>query len=69
MKGYVRLNVGDEAEMRKPHACGRNAWRILRKGTDVRIECLGCGRRLLLPREKFLAGLKCLRPGASPPES
>lgn len=56
--GYLKLNVGDEVELRKPHACGANAWRIVRKGVDVRLECLGCGHRVLLPREKFLARFK-----------
>ena len=61
-RGYVKLNVGDVAELRKPHACGHNAWRLIRKGIDIRIECLGCGHRVLLPREKFVSRLKCLRP-------
>ena len=57
---YVKLSVGDVAELRKPHACGHNEWCLLRKGVDVRIECLGCGRQVLLPREEFLGRLKRL---------
>jgi len=45
--------VGDCVQMKKPHACGSNAWRILRLGMDVRLRCEGCQHLVLLPRAKF----------------
>lgn len=45
--------VGDEVEMRKPHACGGNRWVLVRTGADLRVKCLGCGRSLLMPRDQF----------------
>jgi len=47
------IAVGDEVEMRKPHACGGNRWVLVRTGADLRVKCLGCGRSLLMPRDQF----------------
>jgi hypothetical protein len=53
-----RLEVGDQVEMRKPHACGGNRWTILRTGADIRISCNQCGRAVLLPRPRFLRAMR-----------
>jgi len=45
--------VGDRVELRKSHACGGRAWRILRIGMDVGLKCETCRRRVMLPREEF----------------
>ena len=47
------LQVGDIIRMKKPHPCGSKEWRILRVGADIRLECLGCGHLLMLPRAKL----------------
>ncbi len=46
------LHVGDIVTMKKPHPCGSRDWKLLRVGADIRLECLGCGHLLLLPRNK-----------------
>lgn len=56
------INVGDIAVMRKTHPCGSNEWVVYRTGLDIGIRCLGCGRRVLLPRNKFERAVKKLRP-------
>jgi hypothetical protein len=48
-----RFTVGDRLLLRKPHPCGRDTFRVLRVGSDVRIVCDGCGRDMTLPREKL----------------
>lgn len=53
-----RFEVGDVVEMRKPHPCGSREWEILRTGVDFRLRCRRCGRVVLLPRPKFLKGVK-----------
>ena len=58
------FNTGDIVQMRKPHACGSDRWRIYRVGADIGIRCLGCGRRVMLPRRKFERGVKRVLPGA-----
>lgn len=47
------FQVGDVVEMKKAHPCGTNAWEIQRTGMDFRIRCTGCGRSVMLPRNKF----------------
>jgi len=47
------IAVGDEVEMRKPHACGANRWVVVRTGADLRVKCAACGRSVLMPRDQF----------------
>lgn len=50
MPGPMTLAVGDVVQMRKPHPCGGDTWRIVRVGADIGIRCLRCDRKVLLPR-------------------
>ncbi|MDD4365055.1 MAG: DUF951 domain-containing protein [Synergistales bacterium] len=43
-----RLEPGMVLRLRKTHPCGSRLWKILRLGAEIEIECLGCGRRLLM---------------------
>jgi hypothetical protein len=52
------LRIGDQVEMRKPHACGGTRWTIIRTGADIRISCNQCGRAVLLPRPKLLRAVR-----------
>ncbi|GAB4546172.1 MAG: hypothetical protein OHK0023_05380 [Anaerolineae bacterium] len=52
------VQVGDVVQTRKPHPCGTNQWKIYRIGADIGMECLGCGRRVLLPRREFGKAVK-----------
>ena len=54
------VRVGDVVQMRKPHACGTNRWRVYRMGADVGIRCLGCERRVMLTRRDFTRAVKRL---------
>jgi len=47
------IRLGDEVQMRKPHACGANHWTVIRTGADVRIRCNQCGRAVLMARDQF----------------
>ena len=49
----LRITLGDEVRMRKPHPCGANHWEVIRTGMDIRLRCLKCGRAVLLPRAEF----------------
>jgi hypothetical protein len=46
-------HLNDIVEMKKPHPCGTNRWRIIRLGMDIRIKCTGCSHSVLLPRKEF----------------
>ncbi len=52
------FDLHDVVEMKKPHPCGENRWKIIRMGMDIRMKCLGCGHSVLLPRKEFTKKLK-----------
>ena len=62
------LQVGDIVQMKKRHPCGGLEWKIQRAGMDFRVECMTCGRQVMLPRVKFEKGVaKNLTRPAAPP--
>ncbi|WP_301108830.1 DUF951 domain-containing protein [Sporosarcina sp.] len=52
------FNLQDVVEMKKPHPCGNNAWKIIRMGADIRIKCEGCGHSVMIPRNEFAKKMK-----------
>ena len=50
--------LGNIVQMKKPHPCGENKWRIIRVGMDVKIKCLKCGHIVMLSHEIFIKRLK-----------
>jgi hypothetical protein len=52
------LQMGDVLRLRKPHPCGSTDWRVVRLGADIGLKCLGCNRRILLPRREVARRLK-----------
>ena len=50
--------LNDVVEMKKPHPCGTNAWKIIRMGADIRIKCEGCGHSVMMPRNEFTKKMK-----------
>jgi hypothetical protein len=44
------VQLGDVVVLKKGHACGTNAWKIVRFGADLKLECTGCGRTVMMPR-------------------
>ena len=33
---------------KKPHVCGSNQWKVIRTGADIKLECQGCKRIIML---------------------
>jgi hypothetical protein len=55
---------GDIVQLKKPHPCGANQWKIVRVGMDFRFQCCNCGRSILLPRKQAEKSIrKVLSPG------
>ncbi|MCS0789013.1 DUF951 domain-containing protein [Cytobacillus firmus] len=52
------FDLHDVVEMKKPHPCGVNKWRIIRMGADIRIKCEGCGHSVMIPRREFARKMK-----------
>ncbi len=59
----TELQPEDIVELRKPHPCGSRRWRVVRLGADIRLECLGCGRRVMLPRRELARRIRKIIPG------
>lgn len=56
------LHLEDIVRLRKPHPCGSYEWRIVRLGADIGLECLKCGRRVLLERRILARRMKTITP-------
>lgn len=52
------IQLEDVVRLRKPHPCGSTDWTIVRVGADLGLKCLGCGRRILLPRRAVAKRMK-----------
>ena len=52
------LELNDVLKLRKTHPCGEDRWKVTRLGADIKIECLGCGRQVMLSRRKLARSLK-----------
>ncbi len=64
----VEVHLDDIVRLRKKHPCGSYEWRVVRLGADIGLKCLGCGRRVLLPRSTFERRLKTFVSRADEPE-
>lgn len=53
----MEYNVGDKVRTKKVHPCGSREWEITRVGVDFKLKCLGCGKVVILPREKALKAI------------
>lgn len=42
--------IDDVLEFKKSHPCGSNQWKVIRTGVDMKLECLGCKRVIMIPR-------------------
>ena len=54
------LKMHDILRLRKPHPCGSHKWKVLRLGADIRLECMGCQRIVMLTRRKLAQRLKAV---------
>lgn len=61
------LQLNDTVHMRKLHPCGSAEWKVTRLGADIGLECLGCGRRVMLTRRELQRRAKSIV-HADPPE-
>lgn len=55
---FTDIQVGDEIKVKKNHPCGSNMFAVLRVGMDFKIQCLGCGHQIMLPRQKIEKNIK-----------
>jgi len=60
------LQINDTVHMRKAHPCGAMEWKVTRLGADIGLECIGCGRRVLLTRRELMRRAKFIAPMIPP---
>ena len=44
--------------LKKPHACGNNAFKVVRVGADIKIQCESCARFINLTRDELKKRVK-----------
>ena len=55
------IAVGSIVTLKKQHPCGSKEFKVQRVGADFKLECLGCGSVLLLPRSKVEKNVRGIR--------
>lgn len=63
----LEIYLDDVVRLRKPHPCGSSEWRVVRLGADIGLKCLGCGRKVLLPRSVLQRRIKAFVSRGQPP--
>ena len=58
----VEIQLDDVLELKKQHPCGSKQWKVTRVGADIRLECLGCGRKVMLTRRDLKKRMKRIVP-------
>jgi len=51
-------NVGDVITFKKKHPCGSVEWKVIKTGVDYKLECVGCGRQIIIPRVELKKKIK-----------
>lgn len=49
----IPIRPDDILQLKKPHPCGGNLFRVLRVGAEVRVVCKTCGRDMTVDRIKL----------------
>ena len=49
---------GTILELKKNHPCGSNKWKVIKIGIDYKLECLGCGHVIIVPRVELKKRVK-----------
>lgn len=56
----MEIQLDDILVMKKPHPCGERRFCVLRTGMDLKLRCAGCGREVMLPRQKVEKQIKSI---------
>ena len=54
----MEYNIGEIVELKKPHPCGSNRWKITRIGVDFKFICMGCGHIITIQRPDAIKKIK-----------
>ena len=42
--------IGEIVVTKKGHVCGSNEWKVVRMGADIKLECVKCGRVIMMSK-------------------
>ncbi|MBO4356196.1 MAG: DUF951 domain-containing protein [Clostridia bacterium] len=54
------IQVGDILKMKKKHPCGSSEMKVILLGSDIKIQCTGCGHVMMVPRVKLEKNIKAI---------
>ncbi len=60
-KVITDYKVGDVLVFKKEHPCGGNEWKVIRYGVDCKLECVKCGRVVMLSRLDISSKIKQIK--------
>lgn len=52
------FEVGTVLDFKKQHPCGSYKWKVLRSGVDYKLQCVMCGRVIMMPRIELVKKIK-----------
>lgn len=55
---FIKFSAGDTLIMKKKHPCSSYEFSVLRIGSDIKIQCAGCGRTLIIARDELEKSIK-----------
>lgn len=58
-----KINIGDIVTLKKPHPCGSYDWKVIRTGADLKLQCMGCDRVVMLDRPTVIRRMKKITSG------
>jgi hypothetical protein len=54
----LEIQLDNLVELKKPHPCGSKVWKVVRVGADIKLECQGCQRQVMLTRRDVKKRMK-----------
>jgi len=57
-----KLQPGMRVRLKKAHPCGSYEWIVVEVKGDIRLDCVGCGRRVILPRRRLANRIREILP-------
>lgn len=52
------FSLNDVIILKKGHPCGENRWKVIRLGADIKLQCLGCKRIVMIDRPTLQKRIK-----------
>lgn len=59
----INININDIITLKKPHPCGSYDWKVIRTGADLKLQCMGCDRVVMLDRPTVIKRMKKITSG------